>query len=134
MLFSRAAKISRPFKDLNQEKAALLLVTPTALAELNQSDESVVVSVLASGSLIGEMGILDGEPRSATCTATTELDVVMQSLSVTPYCDRTQVLVHDIFSGKAHGNSCPGAVRCVGIFNADSGIVLIGDLQNNRQP
>ena len=111
-----------------------MLVTPTALAELNQSDDSVVVSVLASGSLIGEMGILDGEPRSATCTATTELDVVMQSLSVTPYCDRTQVLVHNIFSGKAHGNSCPGAVRCVGIFNADRGIVLVGDLQNNRQP
>ena len=128
MLFSRAAKISRPFKDLNQEKAALLLVTPTALAGLSQSDaravvgfmqlrrvaagtvliregeathtdfmmlilegevlvdnlgfsadDSVVVSILASGSLIGEMGILDGEPRSATCTATTELDVAVLS-------------------------------------------------------
>ena len=128
MLFSRASKISRPFKDLNQEKAALLLVTPTALAELSQSDaravvgfmqlkrvaagtvliregeathtdfmmlilegevlvealgfsadNSAVVSVLASGSLIGEMGILDGEPRSATCTATTEVDVAVLS-------------------------------------------------------
>jgi CRP/FNR family transcriptional regulator, cyclic AMP receptor protein len=41
--------------------------------------ESIVVSrttpvttaVLGSGSLLGEMGIVDGEPRSATCTATT---------------------------------------------------------------
>ena len=110
------------------EKAALLLVTPTALAGLSQSDaravvgfmqlrrvaagtvliregeathtdfmmlilegevlvdnlgfsadDSVVVSILASGSLIGEMGIIDGEPRSATCTATTELDVAVLS-------------------------------------------------------
>jgi CRP/FNR family transcriptional regulator, cyclic AMP receptor protein len=41
--------------------------------------ESIVVSrttpvttaVLSSGSILGEMGIVDGEPRSATCTATT---------------------------------------------------------------
>lgn len=40
--------------------------------------ESIVVSrttpvttaVLGAGSLIGEMGVVDGEPRSATCTAT----------------------------------------------------------------
>ena len=31
--------------------------------------ESMVVSVLGPGSLIGEMGLLDGEPRSASCTA-----------------------------------------------------------------
>lgn len=128
MLFSRASKTSRPFKDLNQEKAALLLATPTALADLTlydaravvgfmqlkrvaagtvliregeathtgymmlildgevlvdnlgfSAEDSVVVSVLAAGSLIGEMGLLDGEPRSATCTATTELDVAVLS-------------------------------------------------------
>jgi CRP/FNR family transcriptional regulator, cyclic AMP receptor protein len=41
--------------------------------------ESIVVSrispvttaVLGAGSILGEMGIVDGEPRSATCTATT---------------------------------------------------------------
>ena len=33
--------------------------------------ESMVVSVLGPGSLIGEMGIVDGGARSATCTATT---------------------------------------------------------------
>jgi CRP-like cAMP-binding protein len=43
--------------------------------------ESIVVSrttpvttaVLGAGSLLGEMGIVDGEPRSATCTATTDV-------------------------------------------------------------
>jgi CRP/FNR family transcriptional regulator, cyclic AMP receptor protein len=33
----------------------------------------VTVNVLGAGSLIGEMGLVDGEPRSATCTATTDL-------------------------------------------------------------
>ncbi len=33
----------------------------------------VTVTVLGAGSVLGEMGIVDGEPRSATCTATTEV-------------------------------------------------------------
>ena len=33
----------------------------------------MVVSVLGPGSLIGDMGIIDGGPRSATCTASTDL-------------------------------------------------------------
>ncbi|MDO8276753.1 MAG: cyclic nucleotide-binding domain-containing protein [Burkholderiaceae bacterium] len=35
--------------------------------------EPITVSVLGPGSLIGEMGLLDGEPRSASCTALTDL-------------------------------------------------------------
>ena len=34
---------------------------------------AVTVNVLGPGSLIGEMGLVDGEPRSATCTATTDV-------------------------------------------------------------
>jgi CRP/FNR family transcriptional regulator, cyclic AMP receptor protein len=34
---------------------------------------AVTVNVLGPGSLIGEMGLVDGEPRSATCTATTSV-------------------------------------------------------------
>lgn len=34
---------------------------------------AVTVNVLGPGSLIGEMGLVDGAPRSATCTATTDL-------------------------------------------------------------
>jgi CRP/FNR family transcriptional regulator, cyclic AMP receptor protein len=33
----------------------------------------VTINVLGAGSLIGEMGLVDGEPRSATCTATTNV-------------------------------------------------------------
>jgi len=37
----------------------------------------MVVSVIGPGSLIGEMGVLDGAPRSATCTAATDLAVAV---------------------------------------------------------
>ncbi len=125
MLFSR---LTAPFKDSNKEKAAQLLITSTALAdlsladaravvsammlrrvqhgvvlikegevthtdfmmlildgevlvdnELTSMDDSMVMSVIGSGSLIGEMGVLDGAPRSATCTATTDLAVAVLS-------------------------------------------------------
>ncbi|TAG27283.1 MAG: cyclic nucleotide-binding domain-containing protein [Burkholderiales bacterium] len=33
----------------------------------------VTTAVLGSGSILGEMGIVDGEPRSATCTATSNV-------------------------------------------------------------
>ncbi len=125
MLFSR---LTAPFKDSNKEKAAQLLITSTALADMSLSDaravvsamvlrrvqhgvvlikegevthtdfmmlildgevlvdneltsmeDSMVMSVIGSGSLIGEMGVLDGAPRSATCTATTNLAVAVLS-------------------------------------------------------
>jgi CRP/FNR family transcriptional regulator, cyclic AMP receptor protein len=34
---------------------------------------AVTINVLGPGSLIGEMGLVDGEPRSATCTATSDV-------------------------------------------------------------
>jgi CRP-like cAMP-binding protein len=124
-MFSRSSK---PFKDAKQEKAAQLLITPTALADLSASDarvvvgfmkpkrfalgtvfikegeathtdfmmlildgevlvqnevasanDSMVMSIIGPGSMIGEMGVLDGAPRSATCTATTDLSVALLS-------------------------------------------------------
>ena len=41
--------------------------------------EEVVVSVFGPGSLIGEMGLLDGAPRSATCTALSDLKLATLS-------------------------------------------------------
>lgn len=35
--------------------------------------EPITLTVLGPGRLIGEMGLLDGEPRSASCTATTDV-------------------------------------------------------------
>ncbi len=39
--------------------------------------DSVVLGVAGPGSILGEMSLLDGEPRSATCTATSDLDVAL---------------------------------------------------------
>ncbi len=125
MFFS---KTSTPLKDPNQERAAQLFMTPTALADLSETeartvvgfmrlrrvkhgtvliregevthtdfmmlilegevlvdnevtsmDDSMVMSIIGPGSLIGEMGVLDAAPRSATCTATSDLAVAVMS-------------------------------------------------------
>lgn len=125
MLFT---KIFRTSTKNNQQIAAELLITPTALADLSTSDarvvvnfmqpkrfaagtvlikegetshtdfmmlildgevlvqnavasadDSIVVSIVGPGSIVGEMGVLDGAARSATCTATTELRVAILS-------------------------------------------------------
>lgn len=39
--------------------------------------DSMVLSLLGSGSLFGEMGVLDGKPRSATVTAITDMDIAV---------------------------------------------------------
>jgi CRP-like cAMP-binding protein len=41
--------------------------------------EPVMVTVLGPGSLIGEMGLLDGEPRSASCTARSPMRCIILS-------------------------------------------------------
>lgn len=47
--------------------------------EVGGMDDSLVMSIIGPGSLIGEMGILDAAPRSAICTATSELAVAVLS-------------------------------------------------------
>lgn len=47
----------------------------TVEQESSGSDDSLIVTVIGPGSLLGEMAILDGEPRSATCIAATDLSV-----------------------------------------------------------
>lgn len=39
--------------------------------------DSMVLSMLSSGSLFGELGVLDGKPRSATVTAVTDMDIAV---------------------------------------------------------
>jgi CRP/FNR family cyclic AMP-dependent transcriptional regulator len=41
------------------------------------TDESVVLGEIGPGSVFGELGILDGKPRSATVTAVTDMDIVV---------------------------------------------------------
>ena len=47
--------------------------------ELPGADGSIVVNVIGPGHLIGEMGVLDGSPRSATCTAITDVAAAVLS-------------------------------------------------------
>lgn len=43
------------------------------VASAGEAGEEVVMSVIGPGGLIGEMGVIDGEARSASCTAITEV-------------------------------------------------------------
>ena len=48
-------------------------------SEAASADGGIVMSYMGPGSLIGEMGLLDGAPRSATCVAMTDLEVAVLS-------------------------------------------------------
>jgi CRP/FNR family cyclic AMP-dependent transcriptional regulator len=41
------------------------------------SDEPVLLGYLGPGALFGELGVLDGKPRSATVTAVTDMDIMV---------------------------------------------------------
>ena len=45
----------------------------TVESQASPTSEGLVVTVLGPGSLIGEMSLIDGSPRSATCVATTDV-------------------------------------------------------------
>ena len=44
---------------------------------LTESGEAVVLGEIGPGAVFGEMGILDGKPRSATVTAVTDMEIVV---------------------------------------------------------
>ena len=48
-------------------------------SELPGSDGNLVVNVIGPGHLLGEMGVLDNSPRSATCTAMTDIAAAVLS-------------------------------------------------------
>jgi len=41
------------------------------------SDDNVVLSTLGPGAVFGELGVLDGKPRSATITAVTDMEIAV---------------------------------------------------------
>lgn len=45
--------------------------------EADGTDEGMLVTILGPGDLIGELGMFDGDPRSATCTAASEMYAAM---------------------------------------------------------
>ena len=42
---------------------------------LHQPGDEIVMSLVGPGSLLGEMGVVDGGPRSATCTTLTDVKI-----------------------------------------------------------
>lgn len=42
-----------------------------------KKSESLILGVVGKGHIVGEMGLLDDQPRSATCTAFSEMDVAV---------------------------------------------------------
>lgn len=67
--------------ELKQNDYMLLVLEGDIAVEnaLPGLQESMVVNVMGPGSLIGEMGVLDGAPRSATCSATTDVAAAVLS-------------------------------------------------------
>ena len=65
-----------------QQTDYMLLVLEGDIAvenDLPGLHESMVVNIIGPGHLIGEMGVLDGAPRSATCTANTDIAAAVLS-------------------------------------------------------
>lgn len=65
------------FRSGDQHNASHLLLVLEGEVAVDASSPgphgSVPISVLGAGSVLGEMSLLDGAPRSATCTAITEV-------------------------------------------------------------
>ena len=66
--------LMREGEDVHNDFMLLVLDGEVSVAsEVNGVEEDIVVSVWGAGALIGEMGLLDGTPRSATCVADGEV-------------------------------------------------------------
>jgi len=61
--------------DVDNDYMLLVLGGEVLIETLSSGDSTVIVNVLGAGHLIGEMSVLDGTPRSATCTAQTDVQV-----------------------------------------------------------
>ncbi|VWX59990.1 Cyclic nucleotide-binding domain-containing protein [Burkholderiales bacterium 8X] len=49
------------------------------VSEASHAGEEVVISVVGAGQILGEMGVIDGGPRSATCVALSEVKLAVLS-------------------------------------------------------
>ncbi|MES2190160.1 MAG: cyclic nucleotide-binding domain-containing protein [Pseudomonadota bacterium] len=57
----------------------LLILNGEAVVEAEglKKKDSLILGVVGTGHIIGEMGLVDGEARSATCTASSDVDVAV---------------------------------------------------------
>ncbi|MBX3586771.1 MAG: cyclic nucleotide-binding domain-containing protein [Ramlibacter sp.] len=51
--------------------------------------DSLVLGVVGAGSVLGEMGLFDGEPRSATCKASSDVDAALLTRDALTELSRT---------------------------------------------
>ncbi len=58
---------------VDNDYLALVLEGQVRVATSAEAAEEVVISVIGAGQLIGEMGVIDGGPRSASCTTITDV-------------------------------------------------------------
>ena len=80
MLLTRFTKDKVIFDSNSKSDYLMLVLDGDVVVEKETSgDGSLVVDVLGAGHIIGEMGVIDGEPRSAKCVANTVVDVAMLS-------------------------------------------------------
>lgn len=78
--FSPGAMIIREGDQLETGYMLLLLSGEVSVQTRDAgSDQPVEISVLGPGSLIGEMGLLDGAPRSASCVAASRIEAAALS-------------------------------------------------------
>lgn len=56
---------------------AVVLQGEAVVANAGSGEDRVFLSNLGSGSVFGELGVLDGKPRSATVTAVTDMDIAV---------------------------------------------------------
>ena len=78
--FASGATVIKEGDQLETGYMLLLLSGEVSVQTLDAGTrEPVVISVLGPGNLVGEMGLLDGAPRSATCVATSRIEAAVLS-------------------------------------------------------
>lgn len=59
--------------DTGEDQAMALILSGEVSIENQTPNDSIVVTVLGAGGLLGELALIDESPRSATCTAVTDV-------------------------------------------------------------
>jgi CRP-like cAMP-binding protein len=97
VFFPRGATLFREGDRTNTQHMLLLLTGEVAVDTADATKHgAVAISVLGPGNLIGEMGVLDGSPRSAQCSAAT----AVQAASLTRTSLQRLIVEHPAIGAK----------------------------------
>jgi CRP/FNR family transcriptional regulator, cyclic AMP receptor protein len=79
-LIKAGATLIRQGEKVRNDYMMLILAGDVSVeSQATGASDQMVVSIMAAGSLIGEMGMIDGAERSATCIAASDLAVAVLS-------------------------------------------------------